>query len=405
MPPHCFVLGLFDTGLAVIRALAREGVPVRGFDSQPTRFGFQTRYGQPEVCPDPVAEPEALIAFLLRRTEGLSDAPVLYPTSDAFVTALSEHRERLHPRFRLSLPSREAVAAATNKARQYEIAATAGVPVAPTYRPSSIADLEAVIDRIEYPVIIKPEVGHLWRREFRADKAILVEHRDDLMAHFREILPSGHRALIQALILGPNTNHCKVCAYIDGSGHPLALMCMRKVRQYPTDFGVGTLMESVHEPELADLGLRFFAAMNWRGPGSIEFKRDDRDGVWKLIELNPRFWQQNGLTTDCGMNFPLLGYLELTGRPQTVDHYEIGRRWMDEFRDPRSAWAHHRAGRLGFLEWLRSLRAVRSFALFAWDDPRPFIASVRHHASVAVRRAWQRSPAGAGRRSSAAELP
>jgi hypothetical protein len=51
---------------------------------------------------------------------------------------------------------------------------------------------------------------------------------------------------------------------------------MRKLRQYPVDFGVGTLMESVAEPELAALGLRFFNAMGWRGPGSIEFKRDGR---------------------------------------------------------------------------------------------------------------------------------
>jgi D-aspartate ligase len=404
--PYCFVLGLFDTGLAVVRALAREGIPVRGFDSQPARFGFRTRYGRPEVCPDPMAEPDALVTFLLSQAERLPVPPVLYSTSDAFVSAVSEGRDRLEKHFLLPLPSKAAVAAAMNKAQQYETAAAAGIPTATTYRPATFEDVVALSRQLMYPVIIKPEVGHLWRQGFSRDKAILVHNHEELTAHFREIFPSGHRALIQTVILGPNTNHCKVCAYIGRDGHPLGAMCMRKVRQYPTDFGVGTLMESVHEPELTELGLRFFTAMQWRGPGSIEFKRDDRDGKWKLIELNPRFWQQNALATDCGMNLPLLGYLELTGRPTVVDRYTVGRRWIDEFRDQRSAWAHHREGRLTYTEWLRSLRGTRSFALFAVDDPMPFLASAWYHVRTGVRLACRgRRPHEAERHPSPARLP
>jgi hypothetical protein len=37
-----FVLGLFDTGLAAVRALARGGVAVRGFDYE-HQSGFSSR--------------------------------------------------------------------------------------------------------------------------------------------------------------------------------------------------------------------------------------------------------------------------------------------------------------------------------------------------------------------------
>ena len=34
---------------------------------------------------------------------------------------------------------------------------------------------------------------------------------------------------------------------------------------------------------------------------------------------------------------------------------------------------YHERGELGFKDWLNSLRGARVFALFAWDDPLPFL--------------------------------
>jgi predicted ATP-grasp superfamily ATP-dependent carboligase len=233
--------------------------------------------------------------------------------------------------------------------------------------------------------VIKPLIGHLWRERYRGDKAIRVDAAPALVSWFEEILAAEQPALVQSLVVGPNTNHCKVCGYFDGNGEPRAVICMRKIRQYPVDFGVGTLMETVVEPEVRELGLRLFRAMNWRGPGSIEFKRDDRDGRWKLIELNPRLWQQHSLAEVSGMNFPLLQYLDLTGQAATVDTYRAGVRWVDEFRDPRSAWEHRKRAALTFTQWGQSLSGVRAFALWAPDDPAPFLAAARHHLSRAHR--------------------
>ena len=58
------VLGLFDTGLAVIRALGRKGIPVYGFDYNPKQPGFKSRYCISEICPDPISEPDKLLEYL-----------------------------------------------------------------------------------------------------------------------------------------------------------------------------------------------------------------------------------------------------------------------------------------------------------------------------------------------------
>ena len=59
------------------------------------------------------------------------------------------------------------------------------------------------------------------------------------------------------------------------------------------------------------MGKRFLESIGYRGIGSAEFKRDERDGELKLIELNPRYWQQAALAERCGVNFPLAQYLDL----------------------------------------------------------------------------------------------
>lgn len=387
----CFVLGLFDTGLAVVRALGRAGLPVFGFDHNANEIGFLSRFGSHGVCPHPAAAPE-LLGFLRKRAQGVDGRPVLYPTSDAFVKFVSDHRDALAPHFQYALPSRDSVDAALNKAQQYARAAAAGIPLPRTYTPRSMREVQELSETIPYPAVVKPLVGHLWRDTFRADKAVRVDDAATLVQLYRDILRAGQTALVQPLVLGPNTNHYKVCAYFDRDGGTRAVICMRKIRQYPVDFGVGTLMESVVAPEVQALGLRFFQAMRWRGPGSIEFKQDDRDGGWKLIELNPRLWQQHALADACGMNFPVIQYRDLTGDPCTVAGYSAGVRWVDEFRDPRSAWEHRTRGLLTAAQWAQSLRGVRVSALWAADDPAPFVAATQHH----VGRVWQRM-AGVGR--------
>src|SRR5215212_436209 len=83
-----FVLGLYDTGLAAVRSLARLGIPVRGFDSDPTQPGFWSRYGTPRRCPDPTRQPERLLDFLLSEAAHLPHPAVLFPANDAFVLFL-----------------------------------------------------------------------------------------------------------------------------------------------------------------------------------------------------------------------------------------------------------------------------------------------------------------------------
>jgi len=372
-----FVLSLFDTGLGAVRSLGRARIPVTGLDPDPHMPGFKSRYCIAKVCPHPVHEPERLVEMLVEEGKRLDQPGVLFPASDAFVLFLSRYRDDLTAYYRFILPTADVLEAVVNKRRQYERAEQVGTPYATTFYPETAEDVKRIKDQVDYPAFIKPYVGHLWREKFAgSQKGFKVHSPQELVARFEEILPTGLQAMVQSIIIGPNTNHYKVCAYINCHGEPLAVFTLRKIRQYPTEFGVGTLVESLHFPELVELGLKFFKGIGYQGIGSIEFKRDERDGCLKMIELNPRLWQQNIQAADCGVNFPLIQYLDLTGQSlPSQPAFEDGVRWFDAMADFQSFWSYFRRGELSPWGWVKSWIGARSFATFAWDDLGPFFQS------------------------------
>lgn len=370
---HAFVLSLFDTGLGAIRSLGRVGIPVIGLDSDSGMPGFKSRYCTAKSCPDPVHQPDELVQFLLDEGRQLNRSGILFPASDVFVLFLSRHRDELKEYFLFALPPNEVLEAIVNKRRQYELAERVGTPYPQTFCPESRDDVEQIKDQVEYPAFIKPYYSHLWQEKFPGIKGFKVHTPKELVARFEEILPTDLKVMVQSIIPGPNTNHFKVNVYVGTTGEPLAIFTLRKIRQYPIEFGVGTMVESLRFPKLVELGLKFFQGIGYRGIGSIEFKKDERNGQLYMIELNPRLWQQNIHATVCEINFPLIQYLDLTGQASPPQNEFVeGVKWLDAMADFQAFWSYFRRGELTPWAWVRSWERTRSFATFAWDDLGPF---------------------------------
>ena len=50
---------------------------------------------------------------------------------------------------------------------------------------------------------------------------------------------------------------------------------------------------------------------------------------------------------------------------------------MESIADFHAFKQYHERGELGFKDWLKSMGRARVFALFAWDDPLPFLVARR----------------------------
>lgn len=372
---EAFVLGMSATGLTAARCLGREGISVKGFDMNPRSAGFRSRYCRAQACPDPLQQPDELVRFLAGQPTGASQKAVLLPTSDLFFLFLSRHRAQLADRFLMNLPSAELAESVVNKRRLYELAAANGTAFPKSYFPATYEEALAVKDSLRYPAFIKPYWGHQWRRYFGGiHKGFKVHSPDELMARFREVLDSGHPALVQAYVTSPDDDLFSLSLYVSSTGEVAAAFPRKQVRQYPPNSGTVTLAVSERNPELVATGTHFCRSIGYRGIAGLEFKLDRRDNHYKLLDFNPRLMLSDSLSAYCGANLALMQYLDLTGQscaPRA--EYREGVKWLDSMEDFYSFKQYHQRGELGFKDWLASMRGARVFALFAWDDPLPFL--------------------------------
>lgn len=134
------------------------------------------------------------------------------------------------------------------------------------------------------------------------------------------------------------------------------------------------MVECTDDPETAALGLRLLEGIRYRGVASVEFKRDERDGVLKLMEISPRYPLSNALGPACGIDLPLIDYLHLTGQPlPAAAPPRVGVRWIDVAGDLRFLGRYRREDGTKLRDLLREYRAPRVHAAFARDDPLPLL--------------------------------
>ena len=374
-----FVLSLFDTGLAVVRDLAAAGIAVTGFDSDRAQPGFSSRCCRAVVCPKPERDQE-LVDLLIKEAARHAEKPVIFPASDVFVSFLARNDAQLRRRFLFNIPNPDLVDTFVSKATQYEFVERTGVVAPRSLRVSNRDELALAARELQFPVFLKPALGNRWQEHFYS-KGLRVETSGEMTVQWNRVHALGLDMVAQEIVPGPASGNFEVSAYVSSRGEISAPFIMQKDRQFPVDFGAGTMGRSVVYPELAMMMRKFLAKLRisgFSGFANTEFKWDERDGKFKYIETNLRVWQQIALATKCGLNFPLMQYRDLTNQPalEHIGAYRADVGWMDPVRDGYSGIESRMQGRLNLRAWLGSLSGVRVFGIFSWRDPWPALKTV-----------------------------
>ena len=200
--------------------------------------------------------------------------------------------------------------------------------------------------------------------------------RDELLANYDTIAAINPKLIIQEFIPGDDENLVYACFCIGRDGTPLGLFAGRKCRVLPPGSGSASYVESMTDPALTDVTLRLLRAVGYRGLGGVEFKRDPRDGVYKLIEFNVRFGLWDALGARCGVNLALMAYRDALGLPvEPCLTHRTGVKWVSVERDLSAFKLYRRERGMTTLAWLRTLLGETMWAVFAWDDLAPFLST------------------------------
>lgn len=339
-------------------------------------------------------EPGSWLSELERLAAG--GAAVVLSGSDAATELLCRERARLSPNLRMFESQDGAHLALMDKATSQAIAEAAGLRVPWKWEVTRAADLEEVADRADYPCVTKPILGHLGRSG--GHRTRFARDRSELRDQVARALDDGVAMLVTEHVPGGEENLESVVMLRAADGSRPLVYGKHKVRQWPLDFGSGSIHRSAPMPDTIELAGRLLDQAGLVGHASVEFKRHAGTGELVLIEANVRLPQGFGVGDACGVDASWRLYATLAGLPlgpQPSQRNGVAALVLG--LEVRAAWARLRRGDLTVRELLRSYHDFGDLGLLNLRDPGPALAMGWRVATMLGRRALGRRPRRGGR--------
>ena len=391
--PPVLALGAGITLLGVLRTLGRRHVPTltlsdddalvrhsRWFRAAPAGLRSPGRDGElgDYLAGSPLA------------------SAVLVPCSDDWSRGVAALDPSLRARFPASVSDAEVQRTLVDKGAFARLLERTGTPHPKTRLVDSPEDLDdADPDLIEHG-FLKPRNSQAFFRRYQV-KAYRPRNADDLRAQIRVLAGEGMELILQEYVPGPASNHYFVDGFLDRDSRVRARLVRQRLRMYPPDFGNSTYMRSAAAREAGpavDAIEALLIGLGYRGVYSAEFKKDPRDGAFRLLEVNARPWWYVDFAARCGVDVVWMAYRDALGEPvpDTFD-YQVGRTLAFPYYDVSACLEAARAGRTSFGACLASW-AASDRCVFAWDDPLPALRDgLRSAAHSLLRHVRRRLPA------------
>src|SRR4051812_18920323 len=380
MPPPAVFCHPNDGCLTAARALVRRGVEVHLLATPEYRYVLASRGVQGRVMPDIRTHTQEWLDEL----NGIGAAAVLCG-SDAASEGVTAHRDRLLPTLRTFESADRVHVDLMDKQILYRTATEAGVRAPWMVHVASADELAIHLDTVTFPCVVKPTMGHVAKQTLGIGTTA-VASRAELATATGPLLAHDIPFLLTELVPGPETALEGSVAVRTPDGEYALEYGRHKVRQWPLDYGVGSLLESADVPETLKMNRQLLDHTGFVGISACETKRHSGTGELYLIEINVRVPASFGLAEAAGTDGAWRLYAALTGLPLDRQPEPVhGRKVMLPQKDLQAALARIRRRETTPAAVLRSWRGVRDTAAWSWRDPAPALAQVR--SIIAGRRA------------------
>ena len=372
--PPVVVAGAYQTGIVLMRNLRRRGVRVSAIDHNPLQPGFKTVYGLCHRCPDPDAEPEAWLGFMVQLAKQSNTKPALIASADQYVTAIAQHADVLSQHFVIAAQSTAVQALLATKQRQYSIAADHSMPVPKTAFVVSLEELQQFASEAHFPCLMKPVHFREWERfpsghPLLNQKVAIAQSSEELLHIYHTASDVTPEVVLQEIIQGPDTAKMVYLSCYGIDGTRLGSCMLQQLRTDPIHFGSASVVAFVDDPETDRVCDTFLRSIGYSGICELELKRDTRDGVVKLIEANPRYSVTADAAPYFGVDIAWLHYIDLTGHKVTpVSAVPSELRHIVLRRDFACFRSYHSAGLLSWRDFLISYKPPVAFFDFDIRD-------------------------------------
>jgi predicted ATP-grasp superfamily ATP-dependent carboligase len=246
---------------------------------------------------------------------------IFIPVSHIATEIASKYKKKINKISKTEVADHNKIEIALNKKSTYELAEKIGVPCPKTFYPKSVEEIEKISQKINYPSVIK------WLLEVGGNIVVMARNKQELIKKYREICqkynpPPNLLPMIQEFI--PSLKNELYCFSVIYQKSKCKKMFMQKqIRNTPVNGGACSFAKSCYIPEIKNYSIKLLNNLNWHGVALIEFKLDKRDNLFKLMEINPKFWASTDMALKAGVNFPYLLCQMAQGKTlEYSEHYD-----------------------------------------------------------------------------------
>ena len=218
---------------------------------------------------------------------------------------------------------------------------------------------------IQYPVVVKP------CKSFGAIGYKRVDTEEELRSICNSLGTEMEQYVFQEYI--PQSDIQYECAMFVDTNNTVKTACVfSKNRWFPVNGGSSTCNVTVDRPDIIESCTKLLQTIHWRGAADVDLIQDPRDGIAKIMEINPRVSGSVKVVLNSGVNIAKQIVELATGRD--VSEY------LDYKKDTRLRCMH--TDLLWFIKSPNRMHSTPSWfswkntsdQIWSWSDPLPFFA-------------------------------
>ena len=223
----------------------------------------------------------------------------IFPSFDPHVYVFSKNKERFE-KLGILIPVHdyETLLTPLDKYRTIQSAQEVGFPCPKTYLAESEDDLKRISKDLGFPLVVKP------RFTAGSRGTEMVRDLPELLSNYRKAtIPTS--LMIQEYIPGKHLHH--LLLVLDSAGIIKMCLGLTAVRYlFRLNQRFGTAIESFDTNAYTMQAAKLGRKIGWPGSVTVQVKIDSRDGIPKLMEINPRLGNGLWQVVAIGINEPLM---------------------------------------------------------------------------------------------------
>lgn len=232
---------------------------------------------------------------------------ILIGTNDPYVRLIIQNKRILQTKYLMNYMDEELMNQVYIKKNFYELCKQHGLETPHTHYYSCTSD-QPFNEEMMYPVIIKPSNGvEYYKYPFEgAQKVYRLNSNEEINEVILKIKASGYQddLIIQDYIPGDDSYMWDAVYYGNSKGKAELITFAQVVLQEHTVTAIGnyTAVITRYNHEMMEKLVRFLEDLHYVGFANFDIKYDERDGKFKVFEVNIRQGRSSYYVTFCGHN-------------------------------------------------------------------------------------------------------